>query len=691
MTAEERAIQRFTKERSRKKGVSLFDLENGEEEDLLTHGGRELNLTKDDYDAASIGSESDSDNDNERKRKRPVDGEDEHQVGELDAVDDEPDRKKSKQEVMEEVIKKSKLFKYERQKAKEDDDEIRRELDQDFSSIQSALGAFKQAIERGPKSKAETTQVDGEDDMHPDRAAMLNGTMTKTVDALYDEQLRKIARDQRAQPSDRIKSEEEKAQEAAELAKELEEKRLRRMLGEPTEDVESLSENPDENDNDVEYNNDAAEFGLLNVRHSRPEGIDDEDDFLLEEGLLASDYDGEMDEEAAFISESDSEDELLAPGDDDNQLTKPSHGEIKSSFCPRNIEEIKSLFQGISYDQYHETIRTIRIQNDPATDADNKDKLADFSSSLVEYLVEMPGLPTTPPTSAIDVVIRHIHSMARKFPNPVSIAFRSHLKTMHENKSMTAGDLIVLTAIGSIFPSSDHFHQVVTPAMLLMARWLGMTTPQTTLDLSTGAFLVAICLKYQTIAKRYVPEMVHFTTLALKSGHPRNLLDPHIANLTAMADLWSTKSAFIEIFSPAALSALQSIKAQKAAHHLQLLLSQAQLSRRMLELHLHRPLAIKTFVPKFEESFDPRKHYDPDPDRAEAIRFRKEYKRERRGAMRELRKDANFLAREKLHEKKERDRAYEEKYKKLVAEIQGEEGREKNVYEKEKRLRKGKK
>lgn len=60
--------------------------------------------------------------------------------------------------------------------------------------------------------------------------------------------------------------------------------------------------------------------------------------------------------------------------------------------------------------------------------------------------------------------------------------------------------------------------------------------------------------------------------------------------------------------------------------------------------------------------------------------------------MRELRKDANFIARENLREKKEKDAAYEKKYKRLVAEIQGEEGKEAKAYEREKEWRrKGKK
>jgi nucleolar protein 14 len=107
-----------------------------------------------------------------------------------------------------------------------------------------------------------------------------------------------------------------------------------------------------------------------------------------------------------------------------------------------------------------------------------------------------------------------------------------------------------------------------------------------------------------------------------------------------------------------------------------------------LELHHHRPLGIKTNIPKFEDSFDPDKHYDPDRERAEANKLKAEHKKERKGALRELRKDANFMAREKLRVKKVKDAAYEKKYKRIVSEIQSEEGREANAYEREKSQRK---
>lgn len=107
-----------------------------------------------------------------------------------------------------------------------------------------------------------------------------------------------------------------------------------------------------------------------------------------------------------------------------------------------------------------------------------------------------------------------------------------------------------------------------------------------------------------------------------------------------------------------------------------------------MELHHHRPLAIKMAIPKFEESYNPDKHYDPNPDRTEASKLKKELKRERKGAIRDLRKDAKAVAREALKQKKAKDEAYEKKYKRLIAEIQGEEGREAKAYEREKEWRK---
>jgi len=328
---------------------------------------------------------------------------------------------------------------------------------------------------------------------------------------------------------------------------------------------------------------------------------------------------------------------------------------------------------------------------------------------------------------------------------------------MEKQRPLSLGtrDLVMLKAIESIFPTSDHFHAVITPAMLSMGRYLGQKTPNNLGDYATGIYLSILFLEYQKLSKRYVPELVNFVMNAILALAPvefrgmlRNChihlpstnfrirdatgsavrkldfndcrpgggsektaenslkiatLNTALSVMAAAMVLWSEKAAFFETFQPFS-TVLKHLGTKPCRSHLpdelnrrveeasgvaDRMLGAAHLSRRPLELHHHRPIAIKTYIPKFEESgFNPDKHYDPNRERAELAKLKAEHKKERKGIMRELRKDTHFMAREKLKIKKAKDEAYEKKYKRLVAEIQGEEGREANAYEREKQMRK---
>lgn len=52
---------------------------------------------------------------------------------------------------------------------------------------------------------------------------------------------------------------------------------------------------------------------------------------------------------------------------------------------------------------------------------------------------------------------------------------------------------------------------------------------------------------------------------------------------------------------------------------------------------------IKLLNPRFEEEYAAGKDFDPDRERSDAKRLRRQLQKEKRGAMRELRKDAAFL------------------------------------------------
>lgn len=708
MSMEDRMMARFEREQQRKRSGNVFDLEEADDDIELTHGGKSLTFDGEDgedYDAASVGGSSDGEDDFLR-HKRPredVDGADAEMP-----KPDEPERKRSKKEIMEEVVAKSKQHKYERQQQKEDDDELREELDKGLPDILAALRGHI-TRKRSPSPEPRKEAANNDFGINPERAALLAGKSRKEADKEYDSRVRQMLYDQKSKPTERTKTEEEKAQEEASQLEELEDKRMRRMRGEAESDSGDDHAQEEVDEDPESMLDDAAHFGFRSAPTptSRPEGVEDEDDFLMDDDLVATDS------EADISGESEDEsglDDAMAVDDDDDFLKdiRPEPAKVKKAFngalsipsaatssklaftypCPRSHEELLKVFEKLSAADVPTVVQRIRALYHAGLHADNREKLADFACALVDHISYLSNLVPAAQLTLVEMLIRHVHSMSRAYPTQVATRFRHHLKQLQISNDPTAGDLTLLTAIGSIYPTSDHFHQVVTPAITLMARWLGLTSPQSAEDIATGAYIGALCIQYQHLSKRYVPELIRYIILCLKSPHltPTSTAQ-HVRNILSLADLWTAHLSFTEIFTPL-LAPLKSLRQISPVQRLTILLQNARLHRRPQELHHHKPLPIKTSIPKFEEAFDPNKHYDPDRERAEANKLRKEYKRERKGALRELRKDANFIAREKLREKKEKDRKYEEKYRRLVAEIQGEEGREANAYEREKKARK---
>jgi nucleolar protein 14 len=624
---------------------------------------------------------------------------------------------------------------------------------------------------------------------------VITGQEKSRLDKDYDIRVKLLAADKRAQPAERTKTEDEMAKEESNRLKELEEKRLKRMRGEAVEEDEEDEEEEGrkgkgrkgkadaEDAHDPFDAEDDDEFGLGGGVKYRPTatelGFDDEDDFLIDDDLVASgselelesDMDGEESDDEDAGSESGSDDDEFVKGILTEAVTKDPVFQISSNAkgddengipytfpCPQTHDEMIQAFEGIDVTKLPVAVQRIRALYHPKLDSKNKERLGKFSQVLVQHVAYLGDNfePHWFPT--LENLSRHLHSLAKSFPIEVAKAYRAHIQEVEQERplALTVGDLVLLTAIGTTFPTSDHFHQVVTPAMLAIARYLGQKIPQTLSDYATGTYLSILALQYQQFSKRYVPELMNFclnTLCSLAPEKPREnlgffpvhepaagirirgagkttirqlncgdcqqkqslsaadegslkvaIVNTATAILKAAAETWHKLPAFHETFHPATL-VLQHLTSKPSSAHLPAaltskladttssltrLLQLARLSRRPLELHHHRPLAIRTYIPKFEDSFDPDKHYDPDRERAELAKLRAEHKRERKGALRELRKDASFMQRENLRVKKERDAAYDKKYKRLVAEIQGEEGKAANEYAREKEARKRK-
>ncbi|CCL98246.1 uncharacterized protein FIBRA_00240 [Fibroporia radiculosa] len=750
MTPEERMLERFTREQQR---VSKGEIFNLEDEDELTHYGQSLSKL-DDFDNVGLGLDDEDDEDRGQLDRDTVrrshfggfgdDAEDE---------DEEPARKKSKAEVMDEVIAKSKIYKMQRQAQQEEDETLRRELDQELDSLRSLLYA------------PDPSGTPGE------HSAQIAATPTKlsAQDQEYDQIVRELAFDKRAKPKDRTKTEEEIAAEEKESLEKAERRRIRRMNGEPEESDEegsgkkNLTKGHGGDDLDDDFHEE-GEWNGLGMGLGDDTKADEEEDADEREREESS----EDEADSASIDSENSEDPEAEEGDSE-ALVGMTHRtrsktyrtkELPFTFpCPSNHDEFLEIIDGIDDADVPTVVQRMRTLHHPSLAEDNKLKLQGLTSVLIDHVLYITS-PSTPRFSLLASLIPHLYALTKSYPIQSAEHFVSKLTLMHKNlkRGLSRGatqldaktwpglpELSLLRVIGEIWPTSDKNHHVVSVARMLMGAYIGLGRVRSIQDLASGAFLCSLFLQYESLSKRIVPETVNFLansvlhlaphTFADKSSLPGffpcqdfgskqcaslaidfskmkkttlgkpnlpqllsdtdtseqgklNLLGLSLELLDRFADMYKSLDGFIELYDPI-LRLLDGVRSQSFPEGLlerltsikdtiRRLLKFSRQARRPLMLQAHKPIPIPTYVPKFEQSSSNYlRNRDPDHERNEAAKLRRQYKQEKKGAIRELRKDARFLASEQQNQQKEKDRAYNQRMKRVIGSLESERAEEK--------------
>lgn len=278
-----------------------------------------------------------------------------------------------------------------RQTEREQDDNIRHELDNQFASLRELIYApdpsssGSNSIPLGAREPVSRPPADPD----PGPPAIVN------VDDDYDQHVRELAFDKRSKPKDRTKTEEELALEEKEALEQAERRRRRRMLGENESDSEEEGK----------------------VKGKRKRGADDlDDDFdegpgewdglgagLDQTGAALSEAGEEEDVgEDAESSENDSSDEADAESDGDEfsqkleksneghedlvTLMNPPKGKSKGKkaakqelpftfLCPGSHEEFLQIIEDVDDDDVPTVVQRIRTLYHTSLSADNKFKL----------------------------------------------------------------------------------------------------------------------------------------------------------------------------------------------------------------------------------------------------------------------------------------------------------------------------
>ncbi|RVE65897.1 hypothetical protein OJAV_G00121510 [Oryzias javanicus] len=539
MAPEDKILQRFALERQRVHEKK--DMYNLNEEEELTHYGQSLAEMEKFNDVVN------SDDESEEKGllsaeltashfggggggggllRKKTSGEQQQEDGNQ--------RAKSRQELIEELIQKSKQEKRERQVQKEEAQELTEKLDQEWKSIQSLM------VKKTAK---------GEHADKPEEKPKLDE---------YDMMVRELGFEMKAQPSEKMKTPEELAREEREKLQKLEADRLRRMMGEE-EETKAQSQTrmsaDDLNDGFILDKHDkktlAYQDGKWNIEEEEEEAAEEDEEGESGEEQESDEEEGDDDEEEEEEEEASSEEEV-EDGQSDLESEQESETEEKNQeddgkprktlskeemkaqqqaakaelpytfAAPESYEDLKDLLCGHTPENQRLIVARTQKCNHPSLAVGNKLKLQKLFGFLLEYIGEL-ALRTPPELNAVDKLVPELYALCQMFPEAAAAAVQRVLAdAAHSVEELievkghapfpTLDALIYLKLTALLFPTSDFRHPVTTPGLLYISLTLTKCPVRSFQDVTTGLLLCCLAVEYVSFSKRFLPELINFLT-----------------------------------------------------------------------------------------------------------------------------------------------------------------------------------
>lgn len=492
-------------------------------------------------------------------------------VEDMDEDEIEERAGRSRQEIMSEVVAKSKMHKAERQKEKAHVDEETTALDERLPDILRMLHA-------GDGEVAEKKGLFEEEG----KAKKDEKTAEEVFD--YERVYQELAGEKRAHATDRTKTEEEKDAEERERLVKLEKIRLRRMAGMDDEEV-------DEEGGKLKGKGSHRLAKKAKGGGGRKKGHMGGDDLVDDFDIGGSDSDGSDMSSSESESEESSEDEesggeggassggekRASNEEEAREKTKeqfpmlnlgglrrtvwPSSGDDEIiSFawtpppatqtspddslpfiyteCPSNVHMLGAVWKGLTPAQCGVVLTRLRkcfaLSLNPAA---NKVNLTNLLRSVLQYVdavVEAVGSDSASllgvASEQINVLLPHLYHLAAVSPDLVTTWSRNLIEDAYNGVVEAGGDserplsarispgvLLSLRCVARLFPGSDLRHAVVTPLILLLAHCLSTVPIHSHQDAACGCFCASLLLEMLAPAQRFSGELVAFLASMLRS------------------------------------------------------------------------------------------------------------------------------------------------------------------------------
>lgn len=709
LSVDDKMAARFVAERKPSFKNAMYNLE---EEEVLTHYGQSL-ATIEKFDDPR----SDSDEDEDQRLGAEF-VKSAHFGGgfltkkEEGAEDD--GESKSRQDLIDELIARTKERKREARVAKEETCELTDKLDGEWKEMMPLLTSRKAPEEQR-----------GDDGPGDD----------------YDRIVRELKFEMRAKPTDRLKTAEELAKENKEALEKLEADRILRMKGLADGSNAARPTSDDLNSGPV----------ADRVRGTAEVLRYDDDGRLIAPASVGRDETIRQDrsgnvEDSVILSSGENSRGRVRDIRLDLQKRKAAMDDARSEIpyvlpVPQDYDSFSEMVGNLSADEQITVVDRILKCNHPSISDENTGKLEILFAILLQHLSEM-SCRQPPRTDVVDALVPFVHDLAKLNPDGCARYVRAAVLRKQRDfaRTCSAGKrtslpepdtLIFLKLVALLFPTSDFWHSVATPSLLFMSQILIWCPVDTRRGIACGLFVTNLFLEYVQLSRRFVPEAVKFlcqalftsfsaeereelrllTTLrmpratTLRVDQDSQDLEPGKLSVADVASDEPTTDSFrctavhvcLELLERFAglYNSLQSHKSifsdvQKMVEVMSIRPNQTPALKdrvcklrsiltkdRPVEVLVHeirdRQSSFKFHDPVFEERFDGRKKRKGDRAFHEKQKLTHKYKKELKGAVREIRMDNRFLARHHLKETQERDNERKQKLKRLYHDLANQE------------------
>uniref|UniRef100_A0A1B6DFN0 Nucleolar protein 14 n=1 Tax=Clastoptera arizonana TaxID=38151 RepID=A0A1B6DFN0_9HEMI len=405
------------------------------------------------------------------------------------------------------------------------------------------------------------------------------------------------------------------------------------------------------------------------------------------------------------------------------KLMEEARKELPYTFkVPETYEDLQKLMSGQSAEIQAVIVERIIKCNHPSLGGDNKDKLVNIFAFLLQLLNDAEFDDCW---RLLDRLSPHLFDLTQFSPESAAHCISEVLKEKqadfkaHPHKYPTPDTLVFLQLVALLFPTSDARHQVTTSAMVFLCQILFQCKVISPCDVARGLLITTIISQYISLSKRFCGEAISYLQGCLSMAVPNDVemkskypfkpnhrilvlnkscvilndsddlrmkssdllckvcddnfrlraINTSVQLLTQFVQLYESLSAAPIIFKPC-LSIIQQLPIKQypvsIRHNIQhlenLLTTLTSKKLQYVVLAKKKPKTLKLYEPDIQKVYDGKKYRDLPEDKLEHEKLVHKYKREMKGALREVRRDKSFLAKIKFHNQKKSD---EERIKKV--------------------------